>query len=61
MVDGGSGGWVIADTSSSEKARMLTDLTQQPECAERFCRAGHIWGGWMEKCRSVIQHTKRTV
>lgn len=42
MVVGGSRGWVIADTSSSEQAKMLTDLTQQPEGAERFCRAGHM-------------------
>lgn len=42
MVDGGNRGWVIADTSSSEQAKILTYLTQQPEGAERFCRAGHI-------------------
>lgn len=60
MVDGGSEGWVITDTSSSEQARRLTDLTQQPGGAERFRRAGPIWGGdeGMEKCMSVIQHTK---
>lgn len=60
MVDGGSGGWVITDTSSSEQASMLTDLTQQPGGAERFCRAGPIWGGdgGVEKCMSVIQCTE---
>lgn len=42
MVDGGNRGWVIADTSSSEQAKILTYLTQQPEGAERLCRAGHI-------------------